>query len=215
MKKSVSTFTILLLLGLHITFGQAGTPFTYKVNKMDLQDNSVNFQSNAPQGAISFFWEFNSGEFTSTEENPTIASGIISQGKFQVLLSYQYQGEKVSIVETVDIENISKTILHPNKTEVIELRDDKKEFDELPNVFTPNGDGDNDYLEIKPTDSAWLKFRVFSRSGMMVHEQEGSIIQWDGKNYYGQDVPDGIYYYVLKDLEGNYNPTKGFFYIYR
>jgi hypothetical protein len=50
---------------------------------------------------------------------------------------------------------------------------------------------------------------------MLVYEKEAALIHWDGKNYYGQDLPDGIYYYVIKDTENLFNPATGFFYIYR
>lgn len=91
------------------------------------------------------------------------------------------------------------------------------DFDNVPNVFSPNGDGVNDFYEVVSSGTSKLSFKVFSRSGAVVYEKEANIIKWDGKNYYGQDLSDGIYYYILEDISEvkQYNTAKGFFYIYR
>jgi gliding motility-associated-like protein len=91
------------------------------------------------------------------------------------------------------------------------------DFDNVPNIFTPNGDGVNDFYEVTSSGTSKLSFKVFSRSGGVVYEKDANIIKWDGKNYYGQDLPDGIYYFILEDISETkqYNTAKGFFYIYR
>lgn len=89
------------------------------------------------------------------------------------------------------------------------------EFDNLPNIITPNNDGVNDFFLIEAAGESRISFKVFSRTGAVVYENEAKVIKWDGKNYYGQDLPDGIYYYIITDLEGVYKTAKGFFYIYR
>lgn len=93
--------------------------------------------------------------------------------------------------------------------------EDKVDFEDIPDVFTPNGDGINDFFIVETSGTSKLSFKVFSRSGSLVYEKDANVIKWDGKNYYGQDLPDGIYYYLITDQDGKYNPAKGFFYIYR
>lgn len=93
---------------------------------------------------------------------------------------------------------------------------DKIDFNPLPNVFSPNNDGVNDFYEVIASGTTKLSFKVFARSGALVYQHEANIIKWDGKNDYNNDVPDGIYYYILEDIgEKRYNPAKGFFYILR
>jgi len=91
----------------------------------------------------------------------------------------------------------------------------KETFSNIPNVFTPNGDMVHDYFEVPSSGTSRLKFMVYSRAGAMVYQNEANIIKWDGKNVYGKELPEGIYYYIIEDLDGKYENTKGFFYIFR
>jgi gliding motility-associated-like protein len=67
----------------------------------------------------------------------------------------------------------------------------------VPNAFTPNGDGINDYLyplaAYKATD---LLFRVFNRVGQMVFETRDWTKRWDGR-FKGQPADLGTYVWIL------------------
>ena len=87
----------------------------------------------------------------------------------------------------------------------------------IQNVFTPNGDGINEYFIINTNDLIFLQIKIFSRSGLLVYEAEGTEIVWDGKSPSGIELESGIYFYVLSSLrsddpEGKYNTT-GFGYL--
>ena len=85
----------------------------------------------------------------------------------------------------------------------------------VPNVFTPNGDGVNDFFEIKSDGSSVITFRAFSRSGTLVFETEGKIIRWDGRLNSGDDVVAGLYFYTIESKGKSSKKQKGFFYIFR
>ena len=58
---------------------------------------------------------------------------------------------------------------------------------EMPNTFTPNGDGINDLLL-----KSW-QVKIYNRNGIVLYEgKEG----WDG-TYNGQKVSPGVYYYLI------------------
>ncbi|HCX99320.1 MAG TPA: hypothetical protein DG754_04190 [Bacteroidales bacterium] len=215
MQKTIISTIALFLFSLGLTFAQTAIPFTYRADKLGKETKSIHFSANAPNGSSNFYWDFNKGMLTSTEESPTILSNLIGGVAFDVTLTYTLDNETLSTNAEVDIESVGETVLHPNKSEVIELRADKLDFLNIPNVFTPNGDGDNDFFKVEVTVPTQISLKVFSRSGMLVYEKVAALIHWDGKNYYGQDLPDGIYYYVIKDTKNLYNPATGFFYIYR
>ena len=64
----------------------------------------------------------------------------------------------------------------------------------LPNIFSPNGDGQNDVLYVRGSNINELNFTIFDRWGEQVF---GTIIidnGWDG-TYFGQRVNDGVFVY--------------------
>ncbi|MCS6916113.1 MAG: gliding motility-associated C-terminal domain-containing protein [Chitinophagales bacterium] len=65
----------------------------------------------------------------------------------------------------------------------------------VPNVFTPNGNGQNDVLYVRSTGlDDLIYFRVYDRWGKRIFET-GSIGKgWDGR-YNGTDMPAGTYLY--------------------
>ena len=67
----------------------------------------------------------------------------------------------------------------------------------VPNAFTPNRDGLNDYLyplnAYKATD---LQFRVFNRVGQMIFETRDWTRKWDGR-FKGQGADPGTYVWIL------------------
>jgi gliding motility-associated-like protein len=86
---------------------------------------------------------------------------------------------------------------------------------EVPNVFSPNGDGINDIFIIPADGFTVYQISIFTRSGMVVFEKEAPVITWDGRNKAGDEVKQGIYFYVLKALNGTSPPKKGFLHLFR
>ena len=92
---------------------------------------------------------------------------------------------------------------------------------EMPNVFSPNGDGKNDIFLPKPFDLisktgtrniVQYNLQIFDRWGKMVFESNDITIGWDGKRIGGSTSSDGVYYWLVKaigidnqsyDLKGN------------
>ena len=68
---------------------------------------------------------------------------------------------------------------------------------QLPNSFTPNRDGINDYFGIKYyRDVQDLVFIIYNRYGQKVFETNNAAITWDG-NYKGQPADAGSYIWYL------------------
>jgi len=73
----------------------------------------------------------------------------------------------------------------------------------LPNVFTPNGDGINDFLKPNPYNRVEkINLKIFSRWNTLVFQTEDPEINWDGKHMNSRrTVPPGVYYYVCEVFE--------------
>lgn len=63
---------------------------------------------------------------------------------------------------------------------------------QIPNIFTPNNDGINDFFKIKGVEDNLWKLEIYNRWGNMVFYSESYKNDWDAKN-----VSAGNYYYVL------------------
>ncbi len=66
---------------------------------------------------------------------------------------------------------------------------------QMPNVFTPNGDGINDIYRAKTGYKSIIEFKavIFNRWGQKLYEWTDPAGGWDGK-YKGKDVAEGTYF---------------------
>jgi len=87
---------------------------------------------------------------------------------------------------------------------------------DVPNVFSPNGDGNNDYFEVTTNGITVYEFTVFTRSGSRVYHSLSPRIFWDGKSVGGEELSEGVYYYVIEE-EGDSEPFEkaGFIHLFR
>ena len=74
----------------------------------------------------------------------------------------------------------------------------------IPSAITPNNDGVNDYflidnIENLPNNS----LVIYNRQGNIVYKKSPYDNSWNGKNTKGQDLSDGIYYYLIDFGDGS------------
>jgi gliding motility-associated-like protein len=73
----------------------------------------------------------------------------------------------------------------------------------IPNTFTPNGDGINDYWNIPGLDTyPNAKVNVFNRYGAPVFQSIGYARPFDGTSN-GKPLPAGVYYYIITLKKGD------------
>ncbi len=82
----------------------------------------------------------------------------------------------------------------------------------VPNIITPNGDGDNDVMTISCSGVKDFNMVIVNRWGQEIFQTNDINISWDGRTNAGVKVSDGTYYYVIKahSVSGVDWSTKGY-----
>jgi len=85
----------------------------------------------------------------------------------------------------------------------------------IPEAFSPNGDGENDFLVFPdlPQNHPNSQIYIYTRSGQLVYQSLNYLNNWDGRMASHQLVPTGTYYYVLKITVPYSRIIKSFIYI--
>ncbi|MFO7659213.1 MAG: gliding motility-associated C-terminal domain-containing protein, partial [Bacteroidales bacterium] len=126
---------------------------------------------------------------------------------------YTFINEPDTVVASLTLEDLTHGCISTSVQNVILTPEVT-----VQNVFTPNGDDMNDFFMISG-GGVNLNIRIFSRSGLLVYEGEGTEIVWDGKTEYGMELNPGVYFYVLtssssQDPLGKFNKT-GYIYLFK
>ena len=154
----------------------------------------VNFANNSTN-ATSFIWSFGNGN-TSTNTNDT--SSYLTQGTYTVMLIATNPYGCIDTAIATIMVNATSFIL-------------------IPNIFSPNGDGTNEFLSIQHEGIVELKMEIFDRWGLFIAEVNGPNGGWDGKTKSGGDAPDGTYFYIVsaKGIDGKEYGLHGYFMLAR
>jgi gliding motility-associated-like protein len=152
----------------------------------------------------------------------TVLEGPIELGDTTMADSYVSTIGEI-IVPLIDIGNVIMWTVDNGKcgttTDTISFILEDCLTIEIPDAFSPNGDGVNDIffipnLESYPNHS----LKIFNRWGTQVFEAAPYLNDWDGKSYHtitiGEDLPVSTYYYIL-DLGNGENAFTGFVYLKR
>jgi len=102
------------------------------------------------------------------------------------------------------VEFIAENEMQNNSPSISKIIDDKQVQISpiIPNIFTPNNDGYNDYFTIENIDKGDWGLVIFNQSGEIVFETTQYKNTWDGKN-----TKDGTYIYKLYNSKSNYQSS--------
>ena len=135
---------------------------------------SIQFNSDSTIGAVTdWHWNFGDGH-TSMLADPIHAYSQINV--YTVTLTVSNNGCSDSISDMVDVHFVI----------------------DIPNVFTPNGDGVNDVIWVEAGDERDLELSFYNRWGHLMWSGKGTVVGWDGRTSAGTTCESGTYYYVAK-----------------
>ena len=87
------------------------------------------------------------------------------------------------------VENTNESSPLPEKDQELEVV--------LTNIFTPNGDGKNDYLFVDANGLTDFSVVVLSQANQVIFQSTDPSFNWDGKLTNGDDAPIGQYVYFI------------------
>ena len=71
---------------------------------------------------------------------------------------------------------------------------------EIPNIISPNGDGANDYFEIRYEGVTEISsLRIYNRWGELVYHTQNILDYWDG-TFRGTPLNPGVYVYYVEGI---------------
>ena len=73
----------------------------------------------------------------------------------------------------------------------------------IPNAFTPNNDGFNDYFEVTVNSISFYEIYVYNRWGEKIFYSSNELNSWDGSDFNGSIVPNGVYLYQINIIDQN------------
>ena len=139
----------------------------------------VNFTNLSSVNATSFTWIFNNGSAVVTTTSVTQGTSTIynTAGTYTVMMV------------------ASNGLCSDTAYAVINV--DDSFFIEIPNVFTPNDDGTNDFFTINSKGVKEIQLQIFNRWGQLMYEFTGAKAAWDGITNKGEKATDGTYFYFV------------------
>jgi len=167
--------------------GKPTSSFTY-LPKPPKANTPVDF-TNTSAGGSSYKWTFGDGDTLVTTSLTDPASHI-----------YQATESFNACLIAYTVGGCTDTSCQAVQAQIIPLYD-------VPNAFTPNGDGKNDKIYVKGYGITRMEWQIYNRWGTLVFISTDPAIGWDG-TYQGVLQPQEVYHYVLS-IEFS-NKTKDF-----
>lgn len=136
----------------------------------------VNFSINSSNAISNYNWDF-IGQASSPASSPNFL--FTEAGLYSVIVALTDVSGCVAL-DTIEIR-------------VLPELDSKLE---VPNCFSPNGDGFNDIWLVNALNLSTCQLSVVNRWGSLLYESTSVLPSWNGQSNAG-NAPDGTYFYVL------------------
>ncbi len=154
------------------------------------------------------------GEFTkaflfeSNAENCTkvtwdFGDGTTGEG-FNIEHTYDIPGNYVVVVTASEGRQNRRSTTKLEVKSIASIGD-------VPNIFTPNENPENNHYFITSENLDQLSFRISDKLGRIVYTSTDINFQWDGTDFSGNIVPAGVYQYELAavGVDGAVFPRRG------
>ena len=150
-----------------------GGTITATPNPVELEDPQVLLTGGASGDIVSWWWDLGAGDPSTSTSASVSATFPAVAGEYPVMLV---------VSTTAGCRDTVRSVVVVYEPGVVEM----------PNVFSPNGDGHNDrFVPLEYNGTAAL-LEVFNRWGQLLFSTRSLAQGWSGN-----DVPAGTYFYVV------------------
>ena len=168
---------------------------------------NVTFENDS-QNATNYLWDFGDGTVINVnDENSQLHT--YSGNADIMLIAYDAANCSDTAYVSVSVQTCGCTDpLAVNYDPTAVANDGSCSYPEpiftVPNIFTPNGDGDNDFFEFTVINYSNIDFEVVNRWGNPIFQGSGLSPKWDGK-VDGVLSADGVYFvnYKITSIKGD------------
>ncbi|MGN6264894.1 MAG: gliding motility-associated C-terminal domain-containing protein [Ginsengibacter sp.] len=153
---------------------------SFETNNILCPEDSAIFKNTSVGNIVSYLWNFQNGNISENK--------VPGPQKYPILLAEHNYA--VSLIVQNDLGCYD--------TAINNIRALKSCYIAVPNAFTPNGDGLNDYLyPLNAYKADNLTFRVYNRTGQLLFETHDWTRKWDG-TFKGEPQDAGVFVWTLK-----------------
>lgn len=148
----------------------------------------------------------------STESNTN--EGVSNTNETKETSTSQKEKEvansEVETNSTPTIEEKEVPVKEQPKEKPVKEQPKEADVNTIPNVISPNGDGQNDVIKITGTNLEKLEVAIMDKTGKVVYRMKSIDEEWNGKDQNGFDLIPGTYYMagVVVDFDGNIKNIK-------
>jgi len=150
--------------------------------------------TNSSSNSSNAYWDFGNGQFSI---DSSLKSFIYYKaGSYQItLINSNPNNRCYNKPDTMSVEVVADSCMIS-----------------IPNTFTPNNDGYNDYFNLVADGCTNYHLIIFNRWGEKIFESFQNNLLWDGYDASGMQCPDGTYFYIFTATDYNEQPfsEKGF-----
>jgi gliding motility-associated-like protein len=157
-------------------FDNPTASFTYEPTTA--KENTPYVFTNNSTGAVLYKWKFGDGDSLVTAKIDATVSHI-----------YNASGVYNVCLYATNTAGCTDSTCQQVQAIIVPLVD-------VPNAFTPNGDGVNDNVSVKGFGIQKMDWRIYNRWGQLIFQTGNTTQGWDGK-YNGVLQPQEVYVYVL------------------
>lgn len=156
---------------------------------------NVSTTNNSSGNNLTYYWDLGNGD-TSMVFEPTTTYDVMGTYTIELIVIDQF-GCSDTTAAMIDASGEYSII--------------------IPNIFTPNGDDNNDVFHFTLQNATELHCVIYNRWGQLMYEFEALDGGWDGRTSSGLEASEGGYYYLLwvTDFTGDEHEYQGPFELQR